>query len=73
MPFLANAYTTDLGDSLEYPFNIPVLSKGLDVEFTSHVTFFVGENGSGKSTVLEALAIKCGFNASGGSQNRLCK
>ena len=30
--------------------------KGLEeIEFTSPITFFVGENGSGKSTVLEAM------------------
>lgn len=44
--------------------------KGLEeIEFTSPITFFVGENGSGKSTVLEAMAIACGFNPEGGSRN----
>ncbi len=33
------------------------------------VTYFVGENGSGKSTIIEALAIAAGFNAEGGSKN----
>ena len=33
------------------------------------VTFFVGENGTGKSTLLEALAVSVGFNAEGGSRN----
>ena len=37
--------------------------------FHKPVTFFVGENGSGKSTILEALAISCGFNPEGGSKN----
>ena len=44
--------------------------KGLEeIEFTSPITFFGGENGSGKSTVLEAMAIACGFNPEGGSRN----
>ena len=44
--------------------------KGLEeIEFTSPITFFVGENGSGKSTVLEAMAIACGFNPEGGGRN----
>ncbi len=44
--------------------------KGLEeIAFTSPITFFVGENGSGKSTVLEAMAIACGFNPEGGSRN----
>ena len=33
------------------------------------VTFFVGENGTGKSTLLEATAIAAGFNAEGGTRN----
>ena len=33
------------------------------------VTFFVGENGTGKSTLLEALAVGMGFNPEGGSKN----
>lgn len=37
--------------------------------FTSPITFFVGENGSGKSTMLEAIAIAAGFNPEGGTKN----
>lgn len=33
------------------------------------VTYFIGENGSGKSTILEALAVASGFNAEGGTMN----
>ena len=33
------------------------------------VTFLVGENGTGKSTLLEAIAVACGFNAEGGTRN----
>lgn len=36
---------------------------------TKPVTFFVGENGIGKSTVLEAVAAAAGFNPEGGSRN----
>ncbi|MPN43462.1 hypothetical protein SDC9_191022 [bioreactor metagenome] len=39
------------------------------MSFQREVTFFVGENGTGKSTLLEAIAICCGFNAEGGSKN----
>lgn len=37
--------------------------------FPSPVTFLVGENGTGKSTLLEAIAVCCGFNAEGGTRN----
>lgn len=39
------------------------------LEFTSPITFFVGENGSGKSTMLEAIAVAAGFNPEGGTKN----
>lgn len=56
----------------QFPFNLPVIrGKGFSLEFPSSVTFFVGENGSGKSTVLEAIAMACGFNPAGGSQNNV--
>ena len=42
---------------------------GRDLEFRSRVTFFVGENGTGKSTLLEAIAVAYGFNPEGGSKN----
>ena len=37
--------------------------------FPAGVTFLVGENGTGKSTLLEAVAVACGFNAEGGTRN----
>lgn len=39
------------------------------LEFKSPVTFLVGENGTGKSTLLEAIAVAVGFNAEGGGRN----
>jgi len=44
--------------------------KGLDqIEMEKPVTFFVGENGTGKSTLLEAIAVSYGFNPEGGTRN----
>lgn len=39
------------------------------IKFDADVTLFVGENGTGKSTLLEAIAVAYGFNAEGGSRN----
>jgi predicted ATPase len=55
-----------------YLLNLPVvkfLAAGNDISFENSVTFFVGENGSGKSTIIEALAVGLGFNSEGGSKN----
>jgi predicted ATPase len=52
-----------------HPFNLPILSNGLNLSFEAPVTFFVGENGSGKSTILEALAWNAGFASQGGDRS----
>ncbi len=43
--------------------------SGDGIEFDHPVTIFVGENGTGKSTLLEAIAVAYGFNAEGGTKN----
>jgi predicted ATPase len=57
-------------DGCEHPFSLPLI-RCLDIEFTSPVTFFVGENGTGKSTVIEAIAALCRLPVSGGGRNEL--
>ncbi|TFW27174.1 AAA family ATPase [Massilia arenosa] len=52
-----------------YPFSIPAVRDIEQIEFHADVTLFVGENGSGKSTVLEALAVALELPAEGGSRN----
>jgi len=55
-----------------YLYNLPVIKYLREKErlsFSSDITFFVGENGTGKSTLLEAIAVAYGFNAEGGSRN----
>lgn len=54
---------------MEYPFNLPSFRTLEDLDFHQKVTFFVGENGMGKSTLLEAIAVALGFNPEGGSLN----
>ncbi|MFW5868088.1 MAG: AAA family ATPase [Armatimonadota bacterium] len=42
-----------------YPFDLPIFSEHTQLKFDTPVTLFVGENGSGKSTVLSAIAQRC--------------
>jgi predicted ATPase len=69
MPFLIKAKTLENEFPDRYPFTIPSIANGFDIDFKSNVTFLVGENGSGKSTILEAIADLIGFNLSGGTKN----
>ena len=55
----------------EYPFNIPAIRHLDSLDMHPSVTFVVGENGTGKSTLLEAIAVAAGYNAEGGSRNFL--
>lgn len=69
-PFLTQVEVNDLRvQPGVYPFTLPILADGLSLEFTTPVTFFVGENGSGKSSILEALAWSTGFGLHGGSRD----
>lgn len=52
-----------------YPFSVPAVRLLDTLEFHPRVTFLVGENGTGKSTLIEAIAVAAGFNAEGGSKN----
>jgi len=45
------------------------LLKQKKLDFHVPVTFLVGENGIGKSTLIEAIAVNLGFNSEGGSIN----
>ena len=53
----------------EYPFNIPSIASLDTLDISSRVCFFVGENGTGKSTLLEAIAAHYGFGLEGGDRN----
>lgn len=53
-----------------YPFSIPAVQSIESIDFSAApVTFLVGENGTGKSTIIESIAVAAGFNAEGGTKN----
>jgi predicted ATPase len=53
-----------------FPFDVPVVGRLESIELSPTVTFFVGENGSGKSTVLEAMALAAELPTVGSDETR---
>jgi len=52
-----------------YPFSVPAIRGLSELTFRSRISFFAGENGTGKSTLLEAIAAHYGFGREGGNRN----
>lgn len=69
--FLREVYLKDKNMSDSYVYKIPMIQSFNKITFRKPVTFLCGENGTGKSTLLEAIAIAYGFNPEGGSRNLL--
>lgn len=53
----------------DYPYSLKAVAALETLEMHPNVTFIVGENGTGKSTLLEAIATGYGFNPEGGTRN----
>ena len=58
-----------IGDPGAYPFAIPALADLSELELDPYVTFLTGANASGKSTLIEAIAVAAGMNPEGGGRN----
>ena len=58
-----------MADPHKYPFSIQTIASLDALEISSRVCFFVGENGTGKSIFLEAIAAHYGFGLEGGNRN----
>src|SRR3954463_7052162 len=68
-PFLKEIEFHPPSGRTEFPFNVPLFSRPFSLQFKKAITIIVGENGTGKSTLLEAIAAKCGFALQGGNRN----
>jgi predicted ATPase len=55
-------------DPEAYPFCLPFLRDGFELSFDRAITVIVGENGTGKSTLLEGIAALAGYNGAGGGK-----
>lgn len=52
-----------------YPFSVAAIRSLDELNLRSRVCLFAGENGTGKSTLLEAIASHYGFGREGGNRN----
>ena len=68
-PYLKRIWLEEdaIQDRTAYPYCLPLFNDGtFDLTFDRPVTIIAGENGVGKSTLLEGIAVLAGFDESGG-------
>jgi predicted ATPase len=57
-----------VADPQAYPFCLPFLKDEFELSFDRSITIIVGENGTGKSTLLEGIAVLAGYDEAGGGK-----
>jgi predicted ATPase len=57
-----------VADPAAYPFCLPFLQNDFELGFDRAITIIVGENGTGKSTLLEGIAVLAGYDEAGGGK-----
>jgi predicted ATPase len=57
-----------IADRAAYPFCLPFLADDFELGFDRPITIIVGENGTGKSTLLEGIAVLAGYDEAGGGK-----
>ena len=69
-PYLRRVWLDPSGiaDRAAYPFCLPFLRDDFDLDFDRSITIIVGENGTGKSTLLEGIAVLAGYDEAGGGK-----
>lgn len=69
-PYLRRIWleSSRVADPTAYPFCLPFLHNDFELGFDRAVTIIVGENGMGKSTLLEGIAALAGYDEAGGGK-----
>ncbi|MCA1384609.1 MULTISPECIES: AAA family ATPase [unclassified Bradyrhizobium] len=69
-PYLKRVWLdpSQVRDREAYPFCLPIFPDDFELSFDSPITIIVGENGTGKSTILEGIAALAGYDDAGGGK-----
>jgi len=69
-PYLKRIWleSSKIADREAYPFCLPLLHDDFELSFDRAITIIVGENGTGKSTLLEGIAVLAGYDEAGGGK-----
>src|SRR3979411_2043362 len=69
-PYLRRLWleSSRIDDRKAYPFCLPFLGDDFELNFDKPITIIVGENGTGKSTLLEGIAKLAGYDEAGGGK-----
>jgi predicted ATPase len=59
---------TRVPDRAAYPFCLPFPHDEFSLQFERAITIIVGENGTGKSTLLEGIGVLAGYDEAGGGK-----
>ncbi len=69
-PYLLGLRRTDLWRETGFPFEVPAVVEAETLDLGTPVTLLAGDNGTGKSTLVEAIAEAIGFAPEGGELER---
>src|SRR5438309_4455973 len=69
-PYLKRVWLdpSQVHDRGAYPFCLPIFPDDFELNFEAAITIIVGENGTGKSTILEGIAGLAGYDDAGGGK-----
>jgi predicted ATPase len=69
-PYLRRVWLdpSDIEDRKVYPYCLPFLRDEFEISFEKPITIIAGENGVGKSTLLEGIAVLAGYDQAGGGK-----
>ncbi|WP_052825981.1 AAA family ATPase [Neotamlana nanhaiensis] len=57
MPYLSSI-NLNINRTQPYPYDVPAIKFGKHIDLSNKITFIIGENGTGKSSLLQTLAYR---------------